>query len=72
MGTAPIRIEPFIADIVWKTNTSRNKIYELDPTSGRRVRELPPIRHEDRVYFKFDESSPTIYYEFTAKEYESL
>ncbi|MBS5532325.1 hypothetical protein KH017_16165 [bacterium] len=67
MGTAPVRIEPFIADIAWETSSSDIGIYELDPISGKRVRELPSICHGNRVHFKLDGTSPTIYYELAVK-----
>ena len=67
MGTAPVLIEPFVAEIVWRGTAPQAKVYELEPNTGKRVRELPSEHKEDGLHFKLDGSAATIYYELTTK-----
>ncbi len=67
MGKAPVLIEPFVAEVLWKNRSDGVKVFELDPLTGKRNRELAVQEQPEGVRFKFDGTASSIYYEIIAK-----
>jgi hypothetical protein len=63
MGAAPVKTQPFTAEITYLSDSKDVKVYVLESNTGKRIKELPVSVKDGGVAFVLDGKNPTIYYE---------
>jgi hypothetical protein len=63
MGKAPVKTEPFTAEVTYRSDSRNVKVYVLESHTGKRIKELPVKVSNKGITFTLDGKNPTIYYE---------
>ncbi|MBQ9788538.1 MAG: alginate lyase family protein [Lentisphaeria bacterium] len=68
MGKAPVKTEPFLADVTYLTDSSDISVYALDPLTGKREYKLDIVAVKNGITFNLDGTNATIYYELVREK----